>query len=171
MKKLIYSVAMSLDGYIAGPEDEFDWILMDPAIDFAAIFDQFDTFVMGRRTFEVTQQSGGPGMKGARVYVFSTTLRQEDYPRVVVSADPVGTVSELREGTGKDIWLFGGGVLFETLLEAGLVDGVDVAVVPVLLGGGVPMLHALGHTAALELHDSHVYPSGIVTLRYRIERG
>ena len=101
MKKLVYSVAMSLDGYIAGPNDEFDWIPMDPAIDFAAIFSQFDVFVMGRRTFEVTRGQGGDEMAGAAVYVFSTTLQQEDYPEVIVSTDPVGTVAELRQGEGR----------------------------------------------------------------------
>ena len=53
MRRVRYVVAMSLDGYIAGPNGEADWIIMDPEIDFGALFDEFDTVLMGRRTFEV----------------------------------------------------------------------------------------------------------------------
>ena len=58
MRRIRYAVAMSLDGYIAGPKGEADWIIMDPEIDFTGTFEQFDTFLLGRRTFEV---AGGGG--------------------------------------------------------------------------------------------------------------
>jgi dihydrofolate reductase len=70
---------MSLDGFIAGPSGEADWIIMDPEIDFKAIYSQFDTMVMGRRTFEAMKGGGGGGsMPGMQVFVFSRTLRQHD---------------------------------------------------------------------------------------------
>ena len=87
MRRIRYSVAMSLDGYIAGPNGEYDWIPMDPDIDFAAMFSAFDTALMGRKSFEVTQRTGGGGgMPGIRSIVVSRTLAQIDYPEVKKSS-------------------------------------------------------------------------------------
>jgi dihydrofolate reductase len=173
MRRIVYSVAMSLDGYIAGPNGEYDWIVMDPEIDFNEIFSRFDTLLMGRRTYEVTQGQGGTGgWPGMKVFVFSRTLRPADHPKVTIvspeSQDRI--VRELREQDGKDIWLFGGGVLFRALLDAGQVDAVGVAVVPHLLGGGVPFLPPTGKQAKLKLEKSRVYQkSGIVAMDYAVD--
>ena len=141
MRRVRFSVAMSLDGYIAGPKGEIDWIIMDPDIDFEALMGAFDTVLLGRKTYEVTrQQSGGVGMPGMRAYVFSRTLRQADCPGVTVSDNPAETLAALKATSGKDIWLFGGGSLFSSVLQLGLVDSVELAIIPVLLGGGLPFL-------------------------------
>ena len=134
MRQVEYSVAMSLDGYIAGPRGESDWILIDPDIDFNAIFARFDAILMGRKTYETTRASEGGSMPGVVSYVFSRTLRQADCRSVTVSDNPSQTVSELKKQPGKDIWLFGGGELFRSMLELGLVDRVSIAIIPVLLG-------------------------------------
>ena len=171
MKRLRYSVAASLDGYIAAPDGGYDWIVMDPDIDFAAMAAEFDTYVMGRGTYEVTLHAGDQGMmSGNDVYVVSTTLDPAEHPNVtVIATDVVECVRTLKEGPGKDIWLFGGGILFRALLEAGLVDTVEVAVIPVLLGQGIPLLPGLDGRARLRLDRQHTYPkSGIVMLRYRV---
>ena len=110
MRRIRYQVAMSLDGYIAGPNGEADWIIMDPDIDFGALFAQFDTFLLGRRTFETIGGRGPGGSKGTKTIVFSRTLQQRDYPKVTIVADGCRqTVTALRAQPGKDIWLFGGG--------------------------------------------------------------
>jgi len=173
MRRLRYQVATSLDGYIASPNSEFDWSVMDPDIDFAALTAQFDTAVMGRKTFLVTQQNdGGGALPGLDVVVFSRTLNPADYPDVsIVNGDPAEHVRLLKEKPGKDIWLFGGGELFRTLLEAGLVDTVEPAVMPLLLGAGIPMLPPLIPRTTPTLSNHRLYPkSGIVLLEYTVNR-
>ena len=75
MRRVRYRVATSLDGYIAGPNGEIDWIVPDPTIDFEVLYSGFDTVLLGRHTYELTQQPGAPlWPAGWRVYVFSRTL-------------------------------------------------------------------------------------------------
>lgn len=168
MRRVCYSVAASLDGYIAGPNGEFDWIVMDPQVDFRGFTAAFDTILMGRKTYEAARrQGGGAGMPGMQAFVFSRTLRQADCPDATVSDAAVDTVAALKAKPGKDIWLFGGGLLFRSLLERGLVDTVEVAVVPVLLGGGMPFLPPPASRTILELVKHGVYEkTGTVWLEY-----
>ncbi|MBK7599463.1 MAG: dihydrofolate reductase family protein [Acidobacteria bacterium] len=101
-RRVRFSVAMSLDGYIAGPNGESDWILMDPDIDFSALMSAFDTVLLGRKTYEATRQQGGTGgMPGMQAYLFSSTLRQTECPGVIVSDNPAKTLAELKAKRGK----------------------------------------------------------------------
>ena len=169
MRRVRYAVATSLDGYIAGPKGEADWIIMNPEIDFRAVFEQFDTFLIGRRTFETMARAGRGETPGMKTFVFSRTLRQQDYPGVTVVAEKSEeTVAALRAEPGKDIWLFGGGSLFRSLLDAKLVDTVEVAVIPVLLGEGIPLLASPARLTKLKLTGHKVYQAGIVSLEYAV---
>ena len=171
MRRIRYQVAASLDGYIAGPKGEADWIVMDPDIDFGELFSQFDTFLMGRGTFEnMVRQGGGPATPGMKTLVFSRTLKQRDHPDVRIVADNAKeTLVALREQPGKDIWLFGGGSLFLSLLEMHLVDTVEIAVIPVMLGGGIPLLPPPAPQTKLNLTGHRVFKTGIVLLEYTID--
>jgi dihydrofolate reductase len=114
---------------------------MDRSIDFGALFKEFDTAVMGRKTYEAMAAQGGGAMPGLDVVVFSRTLPASKRRGVeIVNGDPAKTVAALKEKPGRDIWLFGGGSLFRSLLDARLVDTVEVAVMPVLIGDGIPLL-------------------------------
>ena len=173
VRKIVYSVAMSLDGYLAGPNGEVDWIVMDPEIDFAALMARFDTILMGRGTFEAAQaMGGGPSMPGVTTIVASRTLRQADHPELTIISDDVdAAVSRLRAGTGKDIWLFGGGILFKYLLDLGLVDTIEVAVIPVLLGSGIPLLPTRSQRTSLHLLNSRLYKTtGTMLLEYAVKQ-
>jgi dihydrofolate reductase len=170
MRRIRYSVATTLDGFIAGPQSESDWITIDPEMDFESLMSSFDAMLLGRKTYEASrQQGGGPAMPGVQVYVLSHTLRQEDCPGVTVSDDARDTVAKLKAAPGRDIWLFGGGSLFRSLLGMGLVDRVEVAIMPVLLGGGVPLLPSPADRARLKLVSHKVYgKTGTVGLEYDV---
>ena len=169
-RRLRYQVASSLDGFIATPNGGYDWIVMDPAIEFKALYNEFDTAVMGRKTYEAGQSQGASmAMPGIDVIIFSRSLAAAEHRGYrIVNDDPVDVVRALKAEAGRDIWLFGGGELFRTLLDAGLVDTVELAVMPVLLGAGIPVLPP-GASASLVLRDvKRLATSGIVVLAYSV---
>jgi dihydrofolate reductase len=170
MRKIRYAVAASLDGFIAGPNGEADWIGMDPEVDFAAIWAQFDTLLMGRRTYEAAIQAmGEKAFPGVTAIVFSRTLKQRDHPAAtIVSELSSDWVQALKARSGKDIWLFGGSGLFRSFLDGGYVDAVEVSVIPVLLGDGVPLLPAPYNPTKLRLLSHKVNRSGRVSLVYEV---
>ena len=170
MRQLRYSVAASLDGYIAGPNGEYDWIVVDPEIDFAAMYAGFSGLVMGRRSYEVFLATGGHDGPPLPVYVYSRALPEGERDGVTFARDAVAHVRALKAaGDGKPLWLWGGGELFRSLAEAGLVDGVEVAVIPVILGGGVPLLATPGPRLSLALRAHRLYAAtGTLFLEYDV---
>lgn len=172
MRQLRYSVAASLDGYIAGPKGEFDWIVIDPEIDFAAMYAEVSGLVMGRRSYEVTVAMGGSGAQpGMPTYVYSRTLPEGERDGVTFARDAVAHVRGLKQADGKPLWLWGGGELFRELATAGLVDGISVAIIPVVLGGGIPLVPAPGPRLSLRLRSHRLYATtGTLSLEYDVVR-
>jgi dihydrofolate reductase len=172
MPTLRYSVAASFDGYIAGPNGEFDWIPMDPDIDFAAMYANYGGIVMGRHSYTVYTATGGGVGAPMPTYVCSRTLPEGRRDGVTFVNDAVAHVRALKAGAGdKPLWLWGGGELFRTLAAAGLVDAIEVAVVPIVLGGGIPLFPAPGPRLPLRLAAHRLYPkTGIVFLEYDVVR-
>lgn len=172
MARLIYSVAASLDAFIAGPQGDYDWIPMDPDIDFVEMYRSFSRIVMGRVSWEVYQASGGSPGPQLPIMVCSRSLPEGTRDGATFVHDAAARVAELKQRDDKPIWLWGGGVLFRELAREGLVDGVQVAVVPILLGGGLPLYPPGGPRLPLRLTKQQHYPkSGIVVLDYDVVRG
>lgn len=171
MRSLVYCVAMSLDGFIAGPQGEVDWIVPDPTYDFAALWNRFDTLIMGRRTYEVALMRFNPiEQLGKKVFVASTSLDPLQHPAATIIRGGVAeAVSSIKAQPGKDVWLMGGSMLFRSLVDADLVDRIEVTVIPAMLGSGVPLVPA-GSRCPLHLEECKSYPSGVITLKYSIER-
>jgi dihydrofolate reductase len=170
VRQLRYSVASSLDGYIAGPNGEFDWIVIDPEIDFAAMYAGFSGLVMGRRSYDVFVATGGSVGPALPTYVYSRIRPQGERDGVTFVADAVPHVRGLKESAdSKPLWLWGGGELFRELAQAGLVDGIDVAIVPVLLGGGIQLLPAPASRMSLKLRAQRLYrATGTLFLEYDV---
>ncbi|KAM0543726.1 hypothetical protein ACHAPJ_012175 [Fusarium lateritium] len=178
MPHLRYNVATSLDGYIASPNGSTKWIVQDSTSNFDALYAEFDFFVMGRKTYEAMQSFGEPDenplAKRPResVVVASRTVKQEDFPAItIISNNVVDYMRGLKSGDGKDIWLMGGGLLASQRLEAGLVDTIEAAVMPVVLGNGIKMVENVSKNFRLRLSGSKALQSGIVMTQYAVING
>lgn len=173
MRPLLYSAAISLDGFIARPDGSHDWIPDEPAIDWGAFMARFDTVLVGRRTYEVGLATHGvspvpPGMTGL---LASRSADPADHPDLrVVGDDLLDVVAELRAGEGPMIWLLGGGLLARDLLAAGMVDRLELALVPVLLGEGLPLFAAGAPETGLTLRSSTTFPGGLLLAEYDVLR-
>jgi len=171
MRKIILGLAVSLDGYIEGPNGEYDWCLTDQDYGMSDFFKRIDSSFMGRKTYELTLSMGDvamPGFPKLKEYVFSNTLQEVKKGVILIKGDIAEQVKKIKNEPGKDIWLFGGASLTASLMNLGLVDEIGLAVHPILLGGGKPLFSQIDHRVHLDLMDTKTYSSGLVSLTYTL---
>jgi dihydrofolate reductase len=160
-------IASSLDGFIAREDGAIDWLFTDADYGYTAFYDQVDTVVMGRRTYELSLSFGPDVYAGRAVYVFSRTRTGGvGDSATFVREGPAALVARLREAEGRDIWLVGGSMLVRDFLAAGMVDDLILSVHPILLGGGIPLFLPHPRETRLRLRRSEAFPSGLVQLVY-----
>jgi len=172
MRKVILGVAVSLDGFIEGPNGEYDWCLTDQDYGLKEFFKKIDTVFVGRKTYEMSQEmeGGGEGFPKFKEYVFSTTLDKVKDGKILIKGDVKTEVEKIKNEKGKDIWLFGGASLTTSLMNLGLVDELSLAVHPILLGAGKPLFSNIKDRIKLSLVDTKTYSTGLVSLTYNIDR-
>ena len=170
MRKVILAVAVSLDGFIEGPQGEYDWCVSYPDYNFNEFFKRFDTVFVGRKTYEMSSEmEGGPaGFPKFKEYIFSTTLDKVKNGATLIKDDTKAEVEKIKKEKGKDIWLFGGAGLTTSLMNLGLVDELSLAVYPVLLGGGKPLFNNIKERINLTLLYTKAYSTGVVSLTYSL---
>lgn len=172
MRKLILSVAVSLDGFIEGPNGEYDWCFTDQDYGLSDFFKRIDTLFIGRKTYEMAQsaqsmgEAGGAGFPKFKEYIFSTTLIALKEGAVLIKTNIKEEVEKIKNEKGKDIWLFGGASLTTSLLNLGLVDEISLAAHPIILGGGKPLFTDIANRIHLKLVDTKTYSTGLVSLTY-----
>ena len=168
MRRIVYSVACSLDGFTARDDHSADWLPQDQDYGLGGFFASVDTALIGRRTHDLMVKMGRPSIPGIATLVFSRKRNPPVYERVHwIGDDAIPFVKALREQPGKDIWLMGGSDLARTFFAEHMVDEVRVAVVPILLGRGVPLISGLERETNLKLLEHQVYPNGVLCLRYQ----
>lgn len=172
MRKVILSLAVSLDGYIEGPHGEYDWCFTDQDYGMTDFFKRIDSIFIGRRSYELTLTMGDtamPGFPKLSEYVFSNTLKEVKPDAILVSGDIKAEIERIKQAPGKDIWLFGGADLTASLLEHNLIDEIGLAIHPVILGAGKPLFSRIRERINLHLEDSKTYSSGLVALTYALK--
>ncbi|HVE60630.1 MAG TPA: dihydrofolate reductase family protein [Chitinophagaceae bacterium] len=170
MRKIVAGFAISLDGYIAGPDNEYDWIIIDKEIDFAVQMKRFDTYFIGRKTYELSKAMGGNPFGKSKVYIFSNTLTEVEKTYQLINGDVKEVVNGIKNEKGKDIAVFGGGELLTSLLNLDLVDEISLAVIPILLGKGIPFVREINKKLPLKLTDSKTYSNGTVQVTYTVNK-
>jgi len=174
MARVRFYVATSLDGFIADREGSVDWLAPYDARLYG--YDRFvgevGALVMGRRTYELIYAIGEDWpYTGRPVYVLTSSSLGDVPPGVVATTRGIrAALQAAREATRNDIWIVGGAVTMQSALEEGLVDMVEIFLVPVLLGSGLSLLNDLARRPTLTFDGIEAFPDGVVKLRYLVPR-
>jgi dihydrofolate reductase len=185
MKKVVLFMHVSLDGYVAGPKGEMDWIKVDEDIfDYAgARTNESDTALYGRVTYDMMEgywptaaNQPNPSRhdiehsqwyKKVKKVVASRTMKDANLPNTVIISDNLSaTIQSLKQGTGKEIILFGSPSIARTLMADNIIDDYWLFINPILLGKGIKLFDPLNKSIPLRLLTSKTFPSGVVCLHY-----
>ncbi len=165
MRKVILNLAVSLDGYIEGPKGEYDWCFTDQDYGMTRFLSHIDAIFFGRKSFELVCPMGPNAYPDLTRYVFSRSLKSAE-GAIVISDDVKRNVEKIKRMKGRDIWLFGGAELTNSLLELGVIDELQLSVHPVILGGGKPLFKSSSKRTGLRLVGTKQYSTGLVQMFY-----
>ena len=173
MRKVVLGLGMSLDGYIARPDGSVDFLFMPKDYSMAPFFATVDVAVMGRKTLDVgIRMSGGKfNSFGLKSYVFSRSQpagERDGYE--ITNKTPAALIGELRKQRGQNIWMMGGGELARDFLKADLIDGLELGIVPVLIGEGIPLFPGGFPQREFKLIENKAYSKGLIVLKYERAR-
>ena len=177
MKKVVLDLAVTLDGFIEGPNGEIDWCIIDDDMDFEGFISSIDTIFYGRVSYDAwgnlqpgtnaspVEQMMWKEIHSKNKFVFSGKSRQDE-KATFISSDIANKVTEIKKQGGKDIWLYGGASLIRTFINLNLIDIYRISVHPIALGNGKPLFENLKERIELRLIKTNIFKSGVVQLIY-----
>jgi dihydrofolate reductase len=170
MRKVVLNVAVSLDGFIEGPNGEYDWCLADQDYGMEEFFNHTDTIFIGRKSFELIRADTAL-FPVKNIYVFSDTLTPEpgEHITVISSLNFDAAVAEIRDEDGGDIWLFGGAELVTAFMNKRLVSELLLAVHPLILGAGKTLFQNITDKIDLGFIEQKTYDTGLLQVRYELK--
>jgi dihydrofolate reductase len=174
-RNVIVHIATSVDGYIARPDGDLEWLTSRPKPEgfygMSAFMRSIDTKLFGRKTYEASLRMGATFDSKSRNIVFSRHAPPADAPSGVEFVNgAIGPfVSRLREHPGKDIWLLGGSALIASFLDEHAIDEFVISVVPVFIGDGIPLIARRHRHVPLDLQSVERFGDGVVHLHYRVQ--
>jgi dihydrofolate reductase len=171
MRKIVLYTAVSIDGYIAGPQDEIDWLFSDEDYGYQAFYETIDCLLWGHTSWKLAQGMAGFEVDTFRMnYIFTRAERKSEHPKVqYISSNIPEFIKELKMKEGKDIWLVGGGQVNSILLKAGLIDEMVLSYHPVVLGSGKPLFQPVHFQQDFRTRKVQQFASGLVQLWLRKE--
>jgi len=169
MRRIILNVAITLDGFIEGPNGEIDWCFTDQDYGMDDFLNRIDTIFFGRKSYELMLGMEKNPFPDKIKYVFSRSAKSVGENARIIGDDVDRAVRKILAKPGKDVWLFGGSSLAAFFLNDGWIDEMQLSVHPVLLGGGKPLFELINRRVSLKLTDAKSYPTGLVQLFYRLK--
>ncbi|HEY8401056.1 MAG TPA: dihydrofolate reductase family protein [Cytophagaceae bacterium] len=181
MRKIVLDLAVTLDGYIEGPNGEIDWCILDENMGFDQFLSGIDTIFYGRVSYDMwgnfqpdptaseTEKNLWSAVHSKKKYVFSSHPKHDNNATYITS-DIAEKVAEIQKQEGRDIWLYGGAMLIKTFINLGLIDVYRISVHPIVLGKGKPLFENLKDRVHLQLIEVNKFSSGVVQLIYQKQK-
>ena len=179
-RRILLDLAVTLDGFIEGPEGEVDWCIMDPDMNFTNFLNHIDTILYGRKSYDLwgqftpdfkvsnTEKEIWELVHSKEKYVFSRKQKRTNNKVTIINDNIVEEVNKLKNKPGKDIWLYGGASLITSFINLGLVDEFRLSVHPVILGEGKPLFIEIKQRLKLKMVNTITFSSGVVQLIYHL---
>jgi dihydrofolate reductase len=188
MRKVILLMHVSLDGFVAGPNGELDWIFFDKEMEVHGkhVSDNVDTAIYGRVTYQMMasfwptvpsnpnssqhELEHADWVEHVSKIVISESLDKAEWNNTTLIKDNIADeISKLKQQPGKDMMIFGSPRLSHNLMQLGLIDEFQLTLNPIVLGSGIPLFKDIKEKFKLKLLSSKPFDSGVIALHYQIE--